>query len=87
MTTIRVDGRNGGWEVAVSEPDEHVPSGSLEEARRVAYDRAAATGPCEVVVRDAYHRVVQREVRAGRATGAGTSRPAARASWSGRASP
>ena len=75
MTTIRVDRRNGGWEVAVSEPDEHVRCGTLEEARRVAYDRAATTGPCEVVVRDAYHRVVQREVTPQRPV-RGASRPA-----------
>jgi hypothetical protein len=36
--------------------------GTLADARRVAYQCAARRHPCELVVCDAYHRVMQREI-------------------------
>jgi hypothetical protein len=62
-TTISVErGRLGDWEVAV--PDEHLPVSceTLGDARRVAYVLAADRQPCQLVIRDAYHRVVGREL-------------------------
>ena len=52
----------GAWEVAVPAPDQRVVCPSLEDAKRVAYLCAARRHPCELVVRDAYHRVVSCEV-------------------------
>ena len=59
--TVRVDRtRLGAWEVAM--PDEHdaVTCETLEDAERVAYLCAARTRPCELIVCDAYHRVLHR---------------------------
>jgi len=59
--TVRVDRtRLGAWEVAM--PDEHDPvtCETLEDAERVAYLWAARTRPCELIVCDAYHRVLHR---------------------------
>jgi hypothetical protein len=35
---------------------------TIEEAERLAYQCASRTRPCEVIVHDAYHRVVHREL-------------------------
>jgi hypothetical protein len=43
-------------------PPAHVTYDTLDEARRVATAQAARLAPCELVVRDAYHRVLRREV-------------------------
>jgi hypothetical protein len=60
--TVRVDlNRRGVWEVALSDRRERVPCETLDDARRVAYLCAAHTRPCELIVCDAYHRVLQRE--------------------------
>jgi hypothetical protein len=51
----------GGWEVAL--PDRRrIACKTLEEARRVAYVLAAKRRPCELLVHDAYHRVVHHEL-------------------------
>lgn len=39
----------------------HVACETLDDARRIGYLWAAHRHPCELVVRDAYHRVIQRE--------------------------
>jgi hypothetical protein len=39
-----------------------VSCATLDDAKRVAYRRAADRPPCELIVRDAYHRVVDREL-------------------------
>jgi len=52
----------GGWEVAVPAGDARLTCETLDDARRVAYLCAARTGPCEVIVHDAYHRVLYREL-------------------------
>jgi hypothetical protein len=61
--TIRIDHeRHGDWEVEL--PDEATPvrCRTLQEARRLAYRRAAQGPPCELVICDAYHRVAHREL-------------------------
>jgi hypothetical protein len=70
---VRVDpnGR-GSWHVALPEPGEHVLCATFDEARRLASRYASRGEPCELVVCDAYHRVLQREVVGGEAgTGPG----------------
>ncbi len=62
-TTISVErGRRGDWQVVV--PDERGPVScqTLDDAQWVAYLLAAERQPCQVVIRDAYHRVVGREL-------------------------
>jgi hypothetical protein len=48
--------------VELSDTIGHVTCESLEDARRIAYFCAARRGPCELVVRDAYDRVLQHEL-------------------------
>jgi hypothetical protein len=61
--TVRVDhtGR-GAWEVTMPDQRERLTCETLDDARRVAYLCAARTRPCELIVRDAYHRVLHHEV-------------------------
>jgi hypothetical protein len=67
LTTVRVDiSVRGAWEVARSDPGERMTCESLEEARRLAYRCAADRRPSELIVCDAYHRVVHRELIDGR---------------------
>ena len=62
-TTVRVDiNRRGAWEVALSDRPDRVTCETLEEASRVAYRCAADRQPCELIVCDAYHRVLQHEL-------------------------
>lgn len=62
-TTVRVDiSTHGAWEVALSDRGEPVTCESLDEARRVAYRCAADRRPSELILCDAYHRVVRREL-------------------------
>jgi hypothetical protein len=56
---IDADG-HGAWDLVIS--TEHVSCATLEDARRLAHRRAADRRPCEVIVRDAYHRVIDREL-------------------------
>ena len=56
---------------------DHVFCATLEDARLAAYRGVASRRPCELIVRDAYHRVIKREViesdrRAEGASGAGS---------------
>jgi hypothetical protein len=61
--TVRVDHSVGGaWDIALSDQREHVVCKTLDEASAVAYRCAADRRPCELVVRDAYHRVLRREL-------------------------
>ncbi len=52
----------GAWEIALSDHRELVICNTLDEASRLARQRAADTRPCELIVRDAYHRVLRREL-------------------------
>jgi hypothetical protein len=58
---IDPDGR-GAWDLMISGDMEHVSCATLDDAKRVAYRRAADRRPCELIVRDAYHRVIDREL-------------------------
>ena len=51
----------GGWDIDL--PDQHarVRCETLDDAKRVAFLRAAHGHACTVVVRDAYHRVLDEE--------------------------
>jgi hypothetical protein len=63
LPLIRVDmNSHGYWDVASSDPESHDTFQTLDDARRVAFRRAAHTKRYELVVFDAYHRVVQHEV-------------------------
>jgi hypothetical protein len=52
----------GQWEVLPPHTLRPLRCGSIEEAEAVAYQCASRTRPCEVIVHDAYHRVVHREL-------------------------
>jgi hypothetical protein len=80
--TVRVDrtGR-GAWEVAMPDQREPVTCETLDDARRVAYLCAARRRPCELIVCDAYHRVLHHEFingRGGRASTGGRDEELAR---------
>ena len=61
--TVRVDHSIGGsWAIALSDQREALVCKTLEEASSVAYRCAADRRPCELVVCDAYHRVVRHEL-------------------------
>lgn len=60
--TVRMEcsGR-GRWEVAAPDRD-RIMCETLDDARRAAYVSAARTAACELIVHDAYHRVLSREL-------------------------
>jgi hypothetical protein len=58
---VGADGR-GGWEVAFPDLAARVVCETLCEARHVGFLSAAHRGPCELVICDAYHRVVHHEL-------------------------
>jgi hypothetical protein len=59
--TVRVDrSQRGEWEIALSDRSDRVRCPTLTDAKRAAYQYAARRHPCELVVRDAYHRVLHR---------------------------
>ena len=64
LPTIRIDtDGHGRWDVALPEPPGHLTCDTIDDARRLAVRRAAERGrPCELLVRDAYHRVISREL-------------------------
>jgi hypothetical protein len=57
---IERDG-SGMWEVEVPDRHARVRCETLDDARRVAYLYAARKRACELIVRDAYQRVVYHE--------------------------
>ena len=60
LVTVRVDvGLRGAWEVELSDQRQRVTCSTLAEASRVAHRCAAQRRP---IVRDAYHRVLDREL-------------------------
>ena len=60
---INVDlASRGSWEVLLPAPGERVVCATLDDAVRVGYRYAANGEGCELVVRDAYHRVVRHEL-------------------------
>ena len=60
--TVRVELHRGGWEIELPDQREPVTCETLEDARRMAYLCAARRHPCELVVHDAYHRVLHHEL-------------------------
>ena len=60
---VRVDlSPRGAWEVVLPERVDRLRCKTLEEASRIAHRLAAARRPCELIVHDAYHRVVEHEL-------------------------
>jgi hypothetical protein len=63
LRTVRVDlNVRGAWEIMLSDERERVTCKTLEEASRVAHRCAADRQPCELIVCDAYHRVLDHEL-------------------------
>jgi hypothetical protein len=63
LRTVCVDlNPRGRWEVALPDRAGRVTCETLEEARRVAHRHAEQAHPCQLIVHDAYHRVVDREL-------------------------
>ena len=61
--TVRVQRTvRGRWEVVMPGRGEGIACETLDDARRVAYLAVAHTHPCELIVRDACHRVIEREL-------------------------
>ena len=52
----------GQWEVVLPGGRRPLRCQSLDDAERVAYVFAERSRPCEVLVHDAYHRVVRRHL-------------------------
>jgi hypothetical protein len=62
-TTVSVDiSARGAWEVVLPDRRERLTRETLEEASRLAYRCATDRRPCELIIRDAYHRVLQRKM-------------------------
>jgi hypothetical protein len=60
---VRVDlNRRGDWDIEISDHDSRMTCETLEEAERVAHICAAYKQPCELVVCDAYHRVLHHKL-------------------------
>lgn len=72
--SVDPDGR-GAWEVTVRNELSHVACRTLDDARKVAYRSASGRRPCELIVRDAYHRVIQRTVIDEERAGTGRVQP------------
>jgi hypothetical protein len=61
-TAIYVDLSGGMWRVTIPGMPEGQRCANLRDARTVAYAWAIEHRPCQLVVRDAYHRVLADEV-------------------------
>jgi hypothetical protein len=68
----------GQWEVVLPGRRRPLRCRDLDEAQRAAYVFAERSRPCEVVVHDAYHRVVRRDLINGHRISAETAAPTAR---------
>jgi hypothetical protein len=61
-TTVRVDpGPAGYWLITVPGQPRMIASETLSDAIRQARRIAETTGGCQLIVRNAYHRVIDRE--------------------------
>jgi hypothetical protein len=63
--TVRVGPSPRGWEITMPSRRERFACEKLEEARGVAYLYALRSRPCELIVQDAYHRVLERALITG----------------------
>jgi len=62
LMNVRVQlNRRGEWEIALPDRGDPVKCKSLPEAKSVAHRCAAEMDPCEVIIYDAYYRVLYRE--------------------------
>ena len=62
LTAVRVDRTcHGRWEVLLPDGRSCIVCDTLDDARRQAQLYAGHGHPCELVIRDAYHRVIDRE--------------------------
>jgi len=52
---------SGKWEVALPDRRTRVTCETLDDAKRIGYLWAARRHPCELIIRDAYYRVLSRE--------------------------
>jgi hypothetical protein len=61
--TVRVNRHNPRkpWEIEIPGRDAHVTCKTLDDARRVAHLFVTHRHPCELIVYDAYDRVIQHE--------------------------
>jgi hypothetical protein len=57
---VSLNGR-GDWEIALPNQRERVTCETLDDATRVGYLCAASRRPCELIVFDAYHRMLHRQ--------------------------
>ena len=63
LRAVRVDlNTHGEWEIQLPDQSQPVTCETLADAQRVAYLCAAHRSPCELIVCDADHRVLRREV-------------------------
>jgi hypothetical protein len=63
LSAVRVDlNTHGEWEIELPDQSQPVTCETLEDAQRVAYLCAAHRSPCELIVCDAHHRALRREV-------------------------
>ncbi len=53
---------HGRWEVLPADGRRPVPCATLEDARRIAHLTLPDSDDCELIVRDAYNRVAEREL-------------------------
>jgi len=72
QTIVSVDcnGR-GAWEITLPDERGRVTCETLDAARVEAYQCASKRRPCELIVRDAYHRVLYRELVNGKGEAGG----------------
>lgn len=64
LGAVRVDvtpNLRGGWDLRFSDRRPRESCDTLPAAIRLAHDHAEESQPCELVIRDAYHRVVRHE--------------------------
>jgi len=60
LPTVRVQpDRHGAWQVALPGEQGPIACPTLESARRLAHVTAKRSHPCELIVWDAYHRVLE----------------------------
>jgi hypothetical protein len=52
----------GHWEVIMGDGREPISCETLDDARRIAYLAVAHQRPCELIIRDAYNRIAEREL-------------------------
>ncbi len=72
LATVCVEfGRRGEWQVSLPDRRERLSCATLDEARRLAHRCAANVHPCQVIVYDAYRRVLDRQLIDGEAAGQG----------------